>query len=107
VRHIPLRRYTLINLNTATRIIGVEIQKRAEDQDPVITQITEYPVGWLFYWTTRKAFLATDFGDMILGNGPMLVDKRNGNVIHFGTGNPEEEVDVYVRKYFDNPPDSS
>jgi len=46
-------------------------------------------------------------GDMIFGNGPILVDKRNGSVIQFGSGNFEEEVEAYVRKYFDNPPDSS
>lgn len=95
----------MINLSTAIRIINVEIQSRTED--PIITEITEYSVGWLFYWNSRRSYWATDMGDMIFGNGPILVDKRNGSVIQFGSGNFEEEVEAYVRKYFDNPPDSS
>jgi len=105
VRHIPLRRYTLTDLNTATRMISAELQRQIDD--PVITKIVEYPVGWLFYWTTRRAYLSADIDDMIFGNGPLLVDKRNSIVVYFGTADPEKEVEGYVRKYSDNPPDSS
>lgn len=60
------------------------IQERI-GKDCRIMRAERWQYGWIFYWGLSN-------GGMLLGNGPMLVDARNGNVRRIATGMDMNEV---------------
>lgn len=69
-------------------------------QDPdgecVITAVDEYPIGWVFFWNSRRYLATGDFRDSLLGNAPILVDRSDGSAHFTGTA---RTVDEYLRRY--------
>jgi hypothetical protein len=45
----------------------------------------ERPVGWVFFFQSKKFLETGDVNDSIVGNGPILVDKRDGSLHQFNT----------------------
>jgi len=45
---------------------------------------------------SRHANWQGDFGAMVGGNAPILVDKENGDVVVTGTG---KDIDFYIEEY--------
>jgi hypothetical protein len=45
----------------------------------------ERPVGWVFFFQSKRFLASGDFADRIAGNGPILVDKRDSSVHQFNT----------------------
>jgi hypothetical protein len=52
--------------------------------------------GWYFFSQTKKYLETKNPLDGVVGNGPILVKKENGEVIRFGTALPVEE---YIEMY--------
>ena len=46
----------------------------------------ERAVGWVFFFQSKRFVETGDINDSIVGNGPILVDKRDGSVHQFNTG---------------------
>ncbi len=58
-------------------------------------RVLERPWGWVFPYTTR-GMLNGDFKYAVAGNGPIMVNRNDGNIRHCGTGLPTEH---YIREY--------
>jgi hypothetical protein len=59
-------------------------------------QTIEKPFGWVFFYDS-KAFLETgNFESTILGNAPIIVNRRTGELHVTGTAKPIEE---YIADY--------
>lgn len=59
--------------------------------------------GWYFTSASRKFLESRDFRDQILGNGPILVTKKLGNIIQFGTAfSLEEYIELYESRSLPN-----
>lgn len=67
----------------------------------VITEVAEFPVGWVFYWDSRRHQESGHFSDALAGNAPVLVDRTDGSVHWTGTARPVEE---YVERYVNRDP---
>ena len=52
-----------------------------EDFELVITHIVEKSFGWIFYYNTKAYVETGDHLDALLGNIPLLVLKKNGDMI--------------------------
>lgn len=52
--------------------------------------------GNVYYYNTRKFIEERDINYALLGNGPFLVEKKNGKVFEFGTGKP---LEYYLKEY--------
>lgn len=62
----------------------------------LIVDSEEFPVGWVFYYDSKKHQETGATRDAIAGNAPILVDRRDGSVHFTGTGRPIEE---YIERY--------
>lgn len=63
----------------------------------VITEVQEHAdLGWVFFWNSRAFVESGDLSDALGGNGPYLVDRRDGSVHRFGTAS---SVEKYVKSY--------
>jgi hypothetical protein len=58
--------------------------------------------GWVFFYNS-KAYLETgDFGSMLGGNAPFIVNKSNGEVVITGTAKPVEDYIADYEQELDN-----
>lgn len=66
----------------------------------VVTGIQEFDVGWTFFYNTERHQRTGAFTDGLLGNSPILVDRRDGSVHTTGTAEPVQHyVDAYTREH--------
>jgi len=56
----------------------------------------EKEYGWIFIAESRKYLETKDYRYLLVGIGPILVEKENGQVIRFGTKYPS---DYYIEQY--------
>jgi hypothetical protein len=47
-----------------------------------IFQVKEHAFGWLVYWQSVDYLRSKDFGKMLIGHGPYLVDREDGSIHH-------------------------
>lgn len=59
----------------------------------------ERPFGWVFFYDSKRHVETGDFRDALLGNAPLIVDRRDGSVHITGTANT---VDYYIAEYEKN-----
>lgn len=45
----------------------------------------EFNFGWAFYFQSKKYVETCDFYDMLIGNGPLLVERKTGKVHEIGS----------------------
>lgn len=59
----------------------------------------EKPYGWIFSYNTKKFLLTKDYGDALVSNGPVIVNKETGSLTPIG-GGPfmKEEIREYEIK---------
>jgi len=68
-----------------------------DDELVIIDEGTiEKDYGWYFVSNSRKYMNSGDFRDQILGNGPVLVTKKAGGVVQFGTA---FTIEQYISMY--------
>jgi hypothetical protein len=58
---------------------------------------TEKAYGWIFGWNSRKYVESRRSQDFYYGNGPLLVDREDGRIVEFGSGDFEECLTEYER----------
>ena len=56
----------------------------------------EKSFGWICFYTSRRYLQTGDIGDALAGNGPILVDRRDGSLHVTGTAYPAE---FYIENY--------
>lgn len=56
----------------------------------------EFDYGWVFFYQSKAYIETNDFGKMLGGNSPIIVDKENGNFLYTGTA---KEVEYYIKQY--------
>ena len=56
-------------------------------------QVMEKPYGWICFWEHRKVIEENNRRYKLAGNGPILVEKENGQVHQIGTAEP---LDYYL-----------
>ncbi len=58
-----------------------------------------FEFGWVFFYQSRKYMETKDFGEMIGGNAPIIVDKFTNKTLETGTSH---EVQYYVDLYINH-----
>lgn len=73
---------TGITLEKAMEIADNRIADFESDHDFVIIKekIIEKPFGWVFFYSTRKHVETGDINYAVPGNGPLIVDRKDGEV---------------------------
>jgi hypothetical protein len=59
------------------------IEKRRQQPslpELAIFQVKEHAFGWLVYWQSVDYLRSKDFGKMLTGHGPYLVDREDGSI---------------------------
>jgi len=76
----------------AEKVMNVWVEQ-ATDGDGIIVReyCVAYPYGWFFLYNSKKWFASRKSLDGYLGNGYVLFDKVNGEIVVFSSGMPVEE----------------
>jgi len=61
-----------------------------------ITKVVERPVGWIFYFNSKRYVETGNTTDALVGNAPFLVDRQKKCIVTLGTAYP---VERYVEEY--------
>ena len=65
------------------------------EQDPedglVLAKSVEFDAGWLFYFVSRKFMKTRDNRHRLIGSGPVIVGKNNGELYQGGSWYTEED----------------
>ena len=57
----------------------------------------EADFGWVFFWQSQPSLETGNFSDQLLGNAPLIVDRRDGALRVTGTAHPIEHcIKQYV-----------
>ncbi|MFB6455595.1 YrhB domain-containing protein [Chitinophaga sp. Hz27] len=56
----------------------------------------EFEIGWMFFYQSEEFIESGDIMKMLVGNSPIIIDKRNGDLSIPGTAYPSE---FYIEKY--------
>lgn len=56
----------------------------------------EFELGWVFFSQTKAFIESGNFLDTVVGNSPIIVDKRDGKIVVMGTAYP---VNTYIEMY--------
>jgi hypothetical protein len=51
----------------------------------------EVDIGWVFFWTSARYIETGDSRDMLVGDRPLFVDRRDGSLHHCYSGEPWED----------------
>jgi hypothetical protein len=90
----------MIDRDTAQRIAAEEIARMKPPEGDQITlddaATIERPFGWVFFYTSRRYEQTKEVSNMLFGNAPFIVDRRDGSVHYTGTGRP---VERYIAEY--------
>ena len=57
----------------------------------------EHQFVYVFYYKTKRFFSSFSFSDIFIGSGPHIIDKHDGSITAFTSG--EIEGDVVIRYY--------
>ena len=60
------------------------------------TNLIEKDFGWIFFYNTKSYMDTGDNLDMLIGNAPILVDKKTKDIHIFGTSHP---INYYIEEY--------
>ena len=72
-----------------------------ENEWVMIEKILERPIGWLFFYQSKKFVETGDLKDALFGTGGVLINRKDGSIIEFGTSFEQIKKDV---NYFPKPP---
>jgi immunity protein 35 of polymorphic toxin system len=57
----------------------------------VVTHHIEKPYGWVFFYTCQKYLETRDFQYLLVGNGPIVFDRRTETLHQLGTVSPPDD----------------
>jgi hypothetical protein len=75
---------TWINLNNSTEV-------QIFDEETICKSY-----GWVFFHQSKSYIETQNFGEMLLGNSPILIDRFNGEIRILGTA---YEAEYYLEEY--------
>ena len=52
----------------------------------------ETDFGWVFFWNSKRYLETDEFQYALAGNGPLIVDRRDGSIHETSTAEPIEEI---------------
>ena len=89
----------MIDRDTATGLVRAEIARwNAEDplpdDDEVVLQeehTEEHSFGWVFFFNSRRYVETRDLSYALAGNGPLIVDRRDGSIYQISTAYARED----------------
>ncbi len=61
-----------------------------------ITRVEEHDIGWAFYYQSARFIATGKIDDALAGNAPVLVSRRDGQVLPTGTAMP---LDSYIEEH--------
>lgn len=85
----------MINFEDALKIAEAHISD--DEYDLQISQIKEFPNGWIFFFQTREFIETRNPSAQLAGNGPFLIDKNSGEIRILST---LEDVDKQISKIY-------
>ncbi|MEU4624960.1 YrhB domain-containing protein [Actinoplanes sp. NPDC023801] len=62
--------------------LAVEREAQPTLPELVVFKVEEHAFGWLVYWQSADYVKTSDFGRMLVGHGPYLVDREDGRIHH-------------------------
>lgn len=72
----------------SAKAIALKYMNENFGRDPELAIVdgepSEITHAWVFFYNTRRYLETGEFSDALAGNGPILVNKRNGDVAAFG-----------------------
>jgi hypothetical protein len=95
----------MIDRSTAEQKVIAFINEDYHHDDDVLDLVPyltiEKPYGWIFFYNSRRYLKTQDDNDVILGPGPMLVERNTGRMIPFPSGcTAEESLRYYELGYY-------
>lgn len=75
------------------------LRKAEPDAELVLGQSVEFEDGWLFYFVSKKYLVTQNRQYRLMGIGPVIVGRQNGDVYLGGSGYTEEEWINQFREY--------
>jgi len=86
-----------INDQDARRLVEAHLAHMKVDWEPVIVEVREFPVGWVFFYDSKVHQETNSVSDALAGNAPILVDRSDGTLHMTGTAQPiQKYVDQYL-----------
>jgi hypothetical protein len=84
----------------ARKKVKLHIQELSIDEDHTLVVIEEMTIekdfGWVFFYNSKKYLETQSFSDMIVGNAPILISRKDGAMHETGTAEP---VEYYVENF--------
>ena len=96
----------MIERDTATRLVRAELARwNAEhplpDGDEVVLReeyTEEHPFGWVFFFNSRRYVETRNLSYALAGNGPLIVDRRDGSIHQMSTAySLESSIRAYAQ----------
>src|SRR5262245_17983392 len=75
------------------------LRETEPDDRLMLGKFVEFDEGWLFYFASRKYLETRDLQYRLIGAGPVIVGRENGDVYQGGSGYTEEEWINQFRSY--------
>ena len=69
----------------------VHFQKTHPGDDLILVKVVEFSDGWLFFYNSKKYHETKDFQYNLIGLGPVIVDRTEGQVYQAGSGRTQSE----------------
>ena len=90
----------MITLEEARSLVEAEItdgDRPGPDGAIVLDEATlERPWGWVFFYESRRFYETGDDSYCLLGNAPLIVERRSGRVLTTGTA---QSIEFYLENY--------
>ena len=91
----------MINLKEAQYLVQAELDKEidpnSDDHCVILEEETiEKEWGWVFFYQSKAYIESGDLGDMLAGNAPYIVNKKNGQLYVTGTA---YDIEHYINEY--------
>ena len=87
-----------MNIEEAQSLVQAELDKNTDPYDGDRCVILEEETiekewGWVFFYQSKKYIETGDIGEMLAGNTPYIVNKKNGQLHETGTA---EDIEYYI-----------
>ena len=88
----------MIDKRTATEIARRHLVEEYPAEDVVVDESDVLEEDWCFvlFYNTRAFYQTGELRESLVGNGPLIIDKTNGDLRIAGTAHP---VEHYVAEY--------
>ena len=87
----------------ARKKVEIYLQILSEGENYALAIIEDATIekdfGWVFFYNSKKYLETKNFSDVIVGNAPILVSKKDGELYETGTAYPIEHYIANFEKY--------